>query len=315
MTESDSVVRIRVEVPATSANLGPGFDCLGLALELRDEYTVDVRLGVSAEATPAVDVTIEGEGADGSVPVDADNLVASALLAGLRAWTGPQLQELKLRCSNRIPHGRGLGSSSAAIVGGLALARELCPAEVADDDVLALATTLEGHPDNVAPAVLGGFTVSWTSADGAGTGRAARLTPTEALAPVLAIPPTTLSTARARGLVPAQVATGDAVFNLSRSALLVAALTTRPDLIFTATEDRLHQQQRAQAYPGSHALMSILRMDGYAATISGAGPTVLVLVDAAGVEDAVREIAEYTGPTWEVTALPFAGQGVRAERF
>ena len=312
MSAGSGVLRVSSQIPATAANLGPGFDCLGVALHVHDDYRARVVIG-NGSGAPAVSVHIDGEGADGSIPTDGQNLVSKALFAGLAAWQGPPVAELELTCVNRIPHGRGLGSSSTAIVGGLLLARELCFGDVSDDAVLALATEIEGHPDNVAPALLGGFTVSWTSEVGSRPqGRAVRLVPSPELTPIVAIPASTLSTAHARSLVWDEVSMADAVFNLSRSALLVAALTTTPERIFEATDDRLHQQQRAQAYVSSHALMSILRMDGHAATISGAGPTVLTFAPSERADDTAREIAEYTGVGWEVKVLSFALAGGRA---
>lgn len=312
MSAERGVLRASSRIPATAANLGPGFDCLGVALHLHDDYQARVVTG-NGSGVPVVTVHIDGQGADGSVPTDGRNLVSKALFAGLAAWQGPPVAEVELTCINRIPHGRGLGSSSAAIVGGLLLARELCFGDVSDDAVLELATDLEGHPDNVAPALLGGFTVSWTSLVGSRSkGRAVRLVPSPELTPIVAIPTSTLSTAHARSLVPDEVSMADAVFNLSRSALLVAALTATPERIFEATEDRLHQQQRAQAYVSSHALMSILRMDGLAATISGAGPTVLTFAPTERAAATAREIAEYTGAGWDVQVLSFAPTGGRA---
>jgi homoserine kinase len=318
--EAAEFVRLRASVPATAANLGPGFDSLGVALELRDVYTAEVELG-TVEPGECVDVSVSlsGFGADGSVPLDSDNLIAKSMLAGLAAWGGPSVVSVGLSCANVIPHGSGMGSSSAAIVGGLALARELCqPGAVSDADLVVLATELEGHPDNVAAAVFGGFTVSWTGSDDFRSteevGQAIRLSPSPELVPIVALPPASLSTSHARSVLPTQVPLTDAVFNLSRSALLTAALTSAPNLIYAATEDRLHQQQRAGVYPASHALMSILRMDGYAATISGAGPTVITFAPSADALRITREISGYAGTTWDVRTLEFAAEGVHAER-
>lgn len=256
-----------VRVPATSANLGPGYDCAGLALDLYDELSVDL------DSSNSLVIEVQGEG-EHSVPRDAKHLVIRALTAGLAAG-GEARPGLRLRCFNRIPHGRGLGSSSAAIVGGLALARGLLEdgREVLNDErMLTLATEIEGHPDNVAPAVLGGFTLAWM--DG-GVGKAIRLTPDPRLEPVVMIPHSKLATEVARGLLPAQVPHADAAANAARAALLTEALTRSPQLLLTATEDLLHQNYRESGYPGSHALMTGLRSRGIAAAISGAGPTVI----------------------------------------
>lgn len=310
MTAAGAAAQVAaVSVPATSANLGPGYDCLGLALEVRDHYRAEVEFGPAAVGGPDVVVTVLGQGADGSVGAGADNLVARSLLRGLAAWAAPEVARLRLTCHNRVPHGRGLGSSSAAIVGGLTLAAHLAPIDVADAEVLALASEIEGHPDNVAPAVLGGFTVSWTEA---GVGQALRLTPHPEIAAVIAVPEASLSTAEARDLLPEEVPLAEAVHNLSRSALLTQALTSCPEHLLAATEDLLHQPRRASAYVASHALMSILRMDRHAAVISGAGPTVLLLTTADADAVAV-EVAEYTGPQWSVQVVPFALEGARVE--
>ncbi|MFC0626776.1 homoserine kinase [Kribbella deserti] len=258
---------VRVRVPATSANLGPGFDAFGLAVELYDELTVVPRdSGLSVEVT--------GEGAD-AVPRDESHLVVRAIRAGLKSL-GASVGGFDLHCVNRIPHGRGLGSSAAAIVGGIAAAYGLTGTPLDHVKVLELANELEGHPDNVAAAVYGGFTIAWV--DG-GTGRAVRLEPAEGLSVTGYVPSTPLSTEVARGLLPASVSHADASANAGKAALLVAALTTRPELLLTATEDRLHQEYRAPAMPESLALIRKLRANGQAAIVSGAGPTVLVLGD------------------------------------
>lgn len=309
MTADTAAHLAAVSVPATSANLGPGYDCLGLALEIRDHYRAEVEFGAAPAGAPDVAVTVVGQGSDGSVGAGSDNLVARSLLQGLAAWRAPEVARVRMTCHNSVPHGRGLGSSSAAIVGGLMLAAQLAPVDVSEAEVVALASAIEGHPDNVAPAVLGGFTVSWTEA---GVGRALRLTPHPGIAAVIAVPQVSLSTAEARGLLPAEVPLAEAVHNLSRSSLLTQALTSYPEHLLAATEDLLHQPRRASAYVASHALMSILRMDRHAAVISGAGPTVLLLTTA-NAEEVVSEVAEYTGPQWTVQAVPFALEGARVE--
>lgn len=260
--------RVSVQVPATSANLGPGFDSLGLALDLCDDLVVEATTG-------AVEIEVNGEGA-GSVPAGEEHLVVRALRRGLDHAGAPQTG-LRLRADNRIPHGRGLGSSAAATVAGLLLARGMIadPEALDDRTVLQLATEFEGHPDNAAPALLGGAVLSWMQ------GEAARAVPLRiaehVLHPVVLLPTTTLSTHRARGLLPAEVPHADAVFNASRSALLVHALAGDPGLLLEATEDRLHQEQRAAGMPESVELMRVLRREGHPAVVSGAGPSVLVM--------------------------------------
>lgn len=280
--------RARVRVPATSANLGPGFDALGLALALHDE--VEVRALGSADVV----VDAVGEGAD-EVPSGDDHLVVRALRHALDHVGAPQTG-LHLTCRNRIPHGRGLGSSAGAVVAGLLAARALVaePESLEDDVVLRLATELEGHSDNAAPALLGGATVAWSEGD-AGAVRAARLAVHADVAPVAVVPTSRLATSHARGVLPAQVPHGDAAFQAGRAALLVEALGRRPDLLLPATEDRLHQGYRRQVMSESLALVDALRARGVAAVVSGAGPTVLVLARAvagAGPDGAVRTDAD-----------------------
>lgn len=261
---------VRVSVPATSANLGPGFDALGLALDLRDRLEAEV-------AATGLEVDVEGAGA-GEVPRDERHLVVRAMRVGFDAL-GVRPPGLRLRCTNVVPHARGLGSSSAAIVGGLALSRALVAdgaARLPDQTLFALAAGLEGHPDNVAPAVFGGFTVSGSSAE---QGEAAPWTVTLPVDPRVAVvvwvPPDPVSTETARGLLPAQVPHADAAANAGAAALLVAALTGHPDRLWDATRDRLHQDYREPAMPASLALVRALRADGVPALVSGAGPTVL----------------------------------------
>jgi homoserine kinase len=256
---------VRVRVPATSANLGPGFDALGLALTRYDELTV-----IPGAAGVTVEVTGPGEG---EVALDETHLVVRAIQAGLESL-GASVPGFTLRCENRIPHGRGLGSSSAAIVGGIAAAYGLAGVPLDREHVVALANEIEGHPDNVAASALGGFTIAWTEGE---TGRAIRLEPVAELSVDAYVPATRVLTKEARGLLPSAVPHGDAAANAGRAALLVAALTSRPELLMTATEDWLHQEYREPAMPESLALVHKLRGSGLAAIVSGAGPTVLVL--------------------------------------
>ncbi|MBT0992716.1 homoserine kinase [Cellulomonas sp. DKR-3] len=310
--------QVRVRVPATSANLGPGFDALGVALGLHDE------LVVRAVASPGVSVSVTGEGA-GQVPDDERHLVVQAVRLALDHVGAPQAG-LVLECRNAIPHGRGLGSSAAAVVAGIAAARGLISEPEALDDatVLALATQMEGHPDNAAPAVLGGATVAWTSS--AGAVRAAALAVHADLVPVVMVPPTHLSTTAARGVLPEQVPHRDAAAQAGRAALLVEALGRRPELLLDATEDRLHQEYRRRVMPDSLALVDALRARGVAAVVSGAGPTVLALArllpdeGAAGPggarTDADAAIAEAFGGVlggWTIRALPVDAAGVQVD--
>ena len=256
---------VRVRVPATSANLGPGFDAVGLALGLYDD--VVVRIGDSG-----LHVDVAGEGAD-DVPRDRKNLVVRAIRATFDSLGG-QPRGLEVVCANRIPHGRGLGSSAAAIVAGVTAARSLVLGGMPDDDALALATELEGHPDNVAACLLGGLTVAWRSADAV---RATRVELHPDLATVVLVPNTRSSTAKARRMLPESVPHADAAWTAGRAALLIEAVSRSPHLLLAATDDVLHQPYRAEAMPRTAAIVAKLREQGVAAAVSGAGPTVIAL--------------------------------------
>ncbi|MEN5075328.1 homoserine kinase [Isoptericola cucumis] len=262
-----------VRVPATSANLGPGFDAMGLALAMHDEVEVELL------ATDDVLVEVSGEGA-GEVPAGEDHLVVRALRHTLELAGAPRTG-LRLRCVNRVPHGRGLGSSAAAVVAGVVAARALLadPHVLDARAVLAIATEFEGHPDNAAPAIRGGATLAWQSSDGP---RAVDLDVDERITATVLVPDVRLATSRARGVLPEQVPHGDAAFTAGRAALLVEALARRPELLFDATEERLHQDYRAGVMVASSELLRALRAEGLAATVSGAGPTVLVLTSGEG---------------------------------
>jgi homoserine kinase len=292
---------VRVTVPATSANLGPGFDSLGLALELRDELTASVT------GTGLV-VDVVGEGAQ-AVARDETHLVVRAMSAAFDAL-GVSPPGIRLVCSNRIPHARGLGSSAAAIVGGIHLARALVEdgrSRLGDLGAFQLAARLEGHPDNVAAASFGGLTVAWKEDD---VFHAAPTSVGPGVRTVAFIPPTPLSTEVARGLLPVSVPHADAAADAGRSALLVAALSTGwTGKLLAATQDWLHQDYRRSAMPESLDLLDRLRTAGHAAIVSGAGPTVLVLTDGAGVDAA----SPFTPAGWTCLPLAVAADGVRRD--
>ena len=290
----------RVRVPATSANLGPGFDAFGLALTLYD----DVVAQVSDDAGIRVDV--HGEGAD-AVPRDHRHLVAKAMLRGFDALGG-RPRGVDLVCANRIPHGRGLGSSSAAIIAGLLLARALVVGgdeRLPDAALLELAVTLEGHPDNVAACLYGGVVVAFTRSSGETD--VLRLSAAPGIVPVVCVPSTAVPTKRARALLPETVPHADAAFNAARAALLVPALTSRPDLLLEATDDRLHQPYRRAAYPRTGDLVAKLRAAGIPAVVSGAGPTVLALADATSAPT----VAGLAGARFATSVLEVDAEGGR----
>jgi homoserine kinase len=295
---------VAVKVPATTANLGPGFDTLGLALSLYDELSVTVR------STPGATVRVVGIG-EGAVPLDETNLVVRAISHAFAHFDQP-MPGLDLVAHNVIPHGRGLGSSGAAIVSGIMAAKGLLEGvvEIGSDDLLALATELEGHPDNVAPALFGGLTIAWMTAEGP---QHKKLMVHRGVSPLVVVPQTTMSTELARTLQPTSVPHSDAIFNVSRSALLIAALIQSPELLLVATEDRLHQGYRAAAMPETDALLQLLRAKGLPAVVSGAGPSILVLCsDPAQRLVAADLVAVTTENAWEslMLAVDFKGATV-----
>ncbi len=286
--------RAVARVPATSANLGPGFDAFGLCLGLYDDLAVTT-------TTSGLAVEISGEGAE-RVPTDEHHLVVRALRATFDTM-GVDQPGLSLASENRIPHGRGLGSSAAAIVAGIRLAQALVPGHgMSEQASLSLAHAIEGHPDNVAACLLGGFTIAWTDDVGA---RAARLDVDDRIRVAAVVPTEVLSTEAARGLLPREVSHADAAVNAGRSGLLVAALTQQPELLLDATEDRLHQRFRGSAMPRSLRLVEELRAVSVAAVISGAGPTVLAI----GTGDVWTRVQPLVPASWQALELNVDPQG------
>ena len=288
---------MRVRVPASSANLGPGFDTLGLALGLYDEVDVAV-------VADGVTVEVDGAGA-GGVPRDERHLVVRAMRRAFEVF-GETPPGLHLRCRNAIPHARGLGSSAAAAVAGAAAAAVLAgrDLDLERDALLQVAAGMEGHADNAAASLLGGFVVAWNSDE---RFDAVRLDAHSGIAPVALVPEVESSTATTRGLLPDRIPLADAAFTGSRTALAVLAFTQRPDLLFPATADRLHQEYRRPAYPESAALVDALRSAGVPAVISGAGPTVLALT-ADGTLPSTPDLDGFT-----VLPLPVDPSGVTVE--
>jgi homoserine kinase len=320
MDWADGAVRVRV--PATSANLGPGFDSLGLALSLHDE--VEARICASG-----LSIEISGEGV-GLSEAGEEHLVVQAMRAAFDL-AGGQPPGIALRCVNQIPHGRGLGSSAAAIVSGILAARALSspgrrPGDGAgtlpDEAAFRLAASIERHPDNAAACLSGGLTIAWTAA---GQPHMIRLEPLASITPVVCVAPAPVRTDLARGLLPDTVPHRDAAANAGRSALLVAALTqpsgARLDgALFDATEDWLHQDYRASAMPETHDLVRRLRGAGFPAVVSGAGPSVLVFLGARSKSDyrhrldSLGSIIRETGIPWRISSLDVERQGARVLR-
>ncbi|MBD2758317.1 homoserine kinase [Yimella sp. cx-573] len=290
--------QVRVEVPASSANLGPGFDSLGLGIELRDVVVVDA-------VGDRLSIVVSGAGA-GEVPTDERHLVYRSMLT---AWgrLGVQAPDgLRMKCTNVIPHSRGLGSSASAIVAGVTAAVVLTGRDL-DEATSALisdiSSALEGHPDNASASIYGGFTASWWS----GEAWLTRCPPVHPDIDVLAlVPDITLSTDKARSALPQQVPLADAASNAGRAALLVHAMTADPDVLHAATADWLHQENRRPAYPQSMAVVDALRAEGHAAFISGAGPTVLVLGRSGSLDQ-----VDSPGEGWAALRPGIARDGVR----
>jgi homoserine kinase len=287
-------MRLIARVPATSANLGPGFDSLALALELCNDVTVDT------DVEPAV--SWEGEGAD-ELPTDGTDMVTRAMQA-LAAGAGRVLPPFALTGVNRIPIERGLGSSAAAAVAGAALASALLdPAEGSDRyRAFSIASRLEGHADNAAAASYGGLTIA------AGDARPVRLDPHPGLRPVVLVPERLrLSTRSAREALPSSVSLSDAAFNAGRAAMAVVALTARPELLHTALEDRLHQDVRLALVPEADKLRRRLRSLDIPVCVSGAGPTLLAFgQDSRPVPD--------PGPGWHAVPVRPRPKGVEVRR-
>lgn len=283
-------MRLVVRAPATVANLGPGFDALAMALDLHNEVTLDT------DGQPSV--TISGEGA-GELPEDASNLIFRTMTFLSKEWGAP-LPPFRLESQNRIPLERGLGSSAAAVVTGLLLADRLLGTRLDEDGMLELATDLEGHADNVAACLRGGLVLAYLSSGG---WRAERLDPHPSLTPALLVPEhERLATSDARRALPREVPLGDAAFNAGRAALAVLALTSRPELLAAALEDRLHQPRRLPLVPASRALFEDLRQSGVPVCVAGAGPS-LVAFESGGSR--VPDL----GPGWRILRLQPASAG------
>ena len=307
MTKTPPVGRkVVVEVPATTANLGPGFDTLGMALTIQD------RLSATVVDTPGILVDVHGVG-EGEVPTDETNLIARSMAHAFASKKIP-MPGIHLKAHNVIPHGRGLGSSGAAIVSGVMAAKGLLEgiAEFSASELLALATDMEGHPDNIAPSLFGGLTIAWMTDEGP---KHKKLSVHRGVSLVVAVPEdSSMSTQLARSLQPETVPHQDAIFNLSRSALLIAALIQSPELLFEATEDRLHQNYRASAMKDTDALLQSLRAKGYAAVVSGAGPSVLILCPDPGQRLDIAQVVEaHPGGTWTSHMLTVDERGATVE--
>ncbi|MGP0222873.1 MULTISPECIES: homoserine kinase [unclassified Paenarthrobacter] len=302
--------RLTVTVPGTSANLGPGYDSLGLALSIHDTLTVETL------ESGELEFELSGEGAD-TLPRDASHLVVRAIDLALERL-GYQRAGLRITADNVNPHGRGLGSSAAAVVAAVTAANALVPEAARQDRdwILQLTSEIEGHPDNVAPAIFGGLALSWQDSEQYSSTRA---DVAASVVPVVAIPDYELSTETARGLLPASVGHHAAAMNSGRAALLIHALTSQPRFLLPGTEDYLHQSYRAEAMRPSADLIASLRTAGHAAVVSGAGPTVMVLANGQGeAAEIVQKIEAFTASNtpdvgWRVMTLAVDVEGARVE--
>jgi homoserine kinase len=298
---------VTVEAPASTANLGPGFDSLALALELH------LRVTVTPLEFGAEQLLVEGEGAD-EIGIDAGNRFLIGLEHGLQVF-GLEPPVMRIEMSNDIPLARGLGSSAAACVAGLLAAEAMADEVLGEERVHAIATEIDGHPDNVAAALWGGFVL--VGRDGGGAPRSARFDPPSALHAALFVPDTPLRTAEMRAALPTQVSHADAAHNIGRAALVVAALTAnRPQLLAAMNEDRLHEPYRVEHFPQLPLLESAAMAAGaHGAALSGAGSSVLALCDDADVAqkvaDAMAQTARANGLAGRPLVLRPAVHGAR----
>jgi homoserine kinase len=298
---------VKVIVPATVANLGPGFDALGVAVQMHLEIEIEPR-------RDSIDIMIEGEGAE-SLPADESNLVIRSMNSFFD-FVGRRPPGYAVRVRNPIPLGSGLGSSAAAVVGGLFAARAITGRTVPQTEMVQLATELEGHPDNIMPALLGGLVVCYRSEIG-GDFRSLRLDPSERLVPIIAVPKKGFSTVEARSALPEDVAFSDAQFTASRAALLVAAMTvgSGSEVLAEAMNDRLHEPHRLKLMPETSAVHQELRAAGLAVALAGAGPSLLVVVpkpEAATRAEQVRRVCRERRAGWRVFVSEWEPQGARA---
>lgn len=290
-------------MPASSANLGPGFDSIGMALGVWDTCRV------TALAEPGLHIEVSGEGS-ASVARDETHLVVRSMR---RAWAELGVEAppgLALECHNSVPHGRGMGSSATAIVAGIVAAQSLaCESEVDLTFANNLAARLEGHPDNASASVFGGATVSFSDDPLLGT-TTLRLRVHPDVVPVVFAPEVQLSTAKARSVLPTHVRLGDAAANTARAAALVHALEHAPEHLIAATRDWLHQEPRRASYAASMALVDTLRASGHAAAISGAGPSVLALA----LRPVVESVAAHVPEGWRVLTPGIPERGAQVTR-
>lgn len=305
---------VRVRVPGSTGNVGPGYDSLGLALGRYDDLVVERTSG-------GLEIEVTGEGSS-AVPRTEEHLMVRAMQTAWRAIGLYELPGLRITAHNRIPHSRGMGSSASAIVAGVVAANAMVPEglRLTPKAVLQICSQMEGHPDNVAPSLYGGLVISYSGPDGF---HSVPVPVDQNVVPVVAVPDYEVPTRIARGLIPETVSHREAAINSGRAALLVHAMKDDPSELFPGTEDLLHQQYRASAMGPSSALVTHLRGRGFAALVSGAGPTVLVLADVASADDVAGHIEQYRQDSsnrfedrivnWDVEKLAVDRNGVIVE--
>lgn len=294
---------VKVRIPATVANLGPGFDALGVAIQMHLEVEIEPR-------RDSIEIMVEGEGAE-TLPEDETNLVIKAMNQFFD-FVGRRPPGYSVRVKNPIPLASGLGSSAAAVVGGLFAARAVTGRNVAQTEMIRLAVEMEGHPDNIMPALLGGLVVCY--GDGKDGSRYLRLEPSERLVPMIAVPKKGFSTQKARQALPTDVAFADAQFTASRAALLVGAMTTGAgaDVLAEAMNDRLHEPHRLKLMSETAAVHKELRKAGLAVALAGAGPSLLVIAprpEAATRAEQVRRVCRERDSGWRVFVSEWESQG------
>ena len=302
---------VKVVVPATVANLGPGFDALGAAIRMHLEIEIEPR-------RDSVEIMVEGEGAE-TLPEDDTNLVIRAMNSFFD-YAGRRPPGFAVRVKNPIPLASGLGSSAAAVVGGLFAARAVTGRSVPQHEMVHLATSLEGHPDNVLPALLGGLVVCYNMADAGAEAslRYFRIDPSDRLVPIIAVPREGFSTQEARAALPSDVAFSDAQFTASRAALLVAAISTGAgaDVLADAMSDRLHEPHRLKLMPETAAVHAELREAGLPVALAGAGPSLLIIVprpEAQTRAEQIRRVCRNRDSGWRVFVSEWEPQGARSD--
>ena len=299
---------VKVRVPATIANLGPGFDALGIAIKLHLEIDIEPR-------RDSIEITVEGEGAD-ELPQDDTNLVVRSMNAFFD-HIGRQPPGYAVHVRNPIPLASGLGSSAAAVIGGLYAARAITGGIVHQAEILQLAMALEGHPDNVLPALVGGLVICYEG-DRANDLRHLRIEPSERLVPIIAVPKDQLKTSEARTVLPSDVSFDDAQYTAARAALLVASITAGAgsDVLADAMNDRLHEPARLELMPESAAVHKEMREAGLPVAVAGSGPSLLLIAprpEAATRTEQVRRICRARNSGWRVFVSEWESEGAKAD--